>query len=59
MKELSAKQKNTSLVLKAVVIISAIVGTIMSYLGKHDGFMAGKTIFMFFTIQSNILIALI
>ena len=59
MKELSAKQKNTSLILKAVVIISAIVGTIMSYLGKHDGFMAGKTIFMFFTIQSNILIALI
>ena len=59
MKELSAKQKNTSLFLKAVVIISAIVGTIMSYLGKHDGFMAGKTIFMFFTIQSNILIALI
>ena len=59
MKEISAKQKNASLILKAIVIISALAGTILSFLGKHDGFMAGKTIFMFFTIQSNILIAII
>ena len=52
-------QKGISLVLKAVVILSAISGTILSYLAGRDSFMGGRHVFMFFTIQSNIAIAII
>ena len=44
---------------KLVVIISAIVGTILSAIASIDAFMGGSTVFMYFTIQSNILIALV
>jgi len=55
---LSKKRKITSLILKIVVIISAIVGTILSYNSANE-FMSGSTVFMYFTIQSNLLIALV
>ena len=59
MKDILKRQKTISFVLKAIVIISAIVGTVLSYFGGRNGFMSGTKVFMFFTIQSNILIAII
>lgn len=59
MNQLKKKQKRISLVLKCVVILSAIVGIVFSYLAGRDTFMGGSHIFMFFTIQSNIAIAVI
>ena len=59
MNEMTKTQKGISLVLKAVVILSAISGTILSYLAGRDSFMGGRHVFMFFTIQSNIAIAII
>ena len=56
--ELSNKRKISSLILKIIVIISAIVGTILSYTNTNE-FMSGSTVFMYFTIQSNLLIALV
>lgn len=48
-----------SLIFKLVVIVSAVVGTLMSRAGGRRSFMGGNTVFMYFTIQSNIAIALI
>lgn len=56
---LSAKQKTISLILKAAVVISAVLGTFLSAYAGRDSFMGGKVVFMYFTIQSNIAIALI
>lgn len=56
---LSAKQKTSSVILKAVVVISAVLGTFLSAYAGRDSFMGGKVVFMYFTIQSNIAIALI
>jgi len=56
---LSFNQKRISIGLKLVVIISAIVGTILSALASSEVFMGGTTVFMYFTIQSNLLIALV
>ncbi len=55
---LSKKRKISSIILKTVVILSAIIGTILSYNSATE-FMSGKTVFMYFTIQSNLLIALV
>ena len=54
---LSAKQKTISLILKAAVVISAVLGTFLSAYAGRDSFMGGKVVFMYFTIQSNIAIA--
>lgn len=59
MNNISQKQKWISLVLKCVVILSAVIGTILSYLAGRNSFMGGRHVFMFFTIQSNIAIAII
>lgn len=59
MNSISKNQKWISLVLKCVVILSAIIGTIMSYLAGRYSFMGGRHVFMYFTIQSNIAIAII
>jgi hypothetical protein len=59
MSNLSKLQKFISYVLKMIVALSAILGTLMSYLAGRDSFMGGKTVFMYFTIQSNIAIAII
>ncbi|MCR4896036.1 MAG: Pr6Pr family membrane protein [Lachnospiraceae bacterium] len=59
MNGLSTRQKEISSVLKIVVILSAIIGTFLSaYAGRHS-FMGGSRVFMYFTIQSNIAIAVI
>ena len=48
-----------SLILKCIVIVSAVWGIWLSAAGGQDAFMGGTHVFMFFTIQSNIAIALI
>ncbi len=53
------KQKKSSYILKWVVIVSAVVGTFLSAYAGRDSFMGGKTVFMYFTIQSNIALAII
>lgn len=45
--------------LKFIVVLSAAAGTIMSASAGRNSFMGGSRIFMYFTIQSNIAIALI
>ncbi|MBR6052119.1 MAG: Pr6Pr family membrane protein [Clostridia bacterium] len=57
--EISQKRKIISLFLKAVVIISAVVGIILSAVAAKDIFMGGGRVFMYFTIQSNIAVALV
>ncbi len=52
------KAKITSLIVKIIVILSAITATVLSA-HSVSGFMSGRTVFMYFTIQSNILIAVI
>ena len=57
--QLSTLQKALSGILKTVVILSACIGTFLSWYAGRDSFMGGKTVFMYFTIQSNIALALI
>ncbi len=59
MTELSLVQKIISLILKFIVIISATAGVIVSAMASSSAFMGGETVFMYFTIQSNILVAII
>lgn len=59
MNTITPTQKMASFVLKAIVIISATVGTLISYLAGRNSFMGGRHVFMYFTIQSNIAVALI
>lgn len=56
--DISDKTRNLSLIIKCIVIISAAAGTIMSALSFGE-FMSGSTVFMYFTIQSNIALALL
>ena len=55
----SKTRKNLSLALKLTVILSAVFGTVLSALGGKNSFMGGSVVFMYFTIQSNIAIAII
>ena len=59
MKSISQTGKRISIILKLIVIISAVTGTMISAFAGRSTFMGGKTVLMYFTIQSNILIALI
>ncbi|MBP5597737.1 MAG: Pr6Pr family membrane protein [Pseudobutyrivibrio sp.] len=59
MNNFSVLQKKISYLLKIIVFVSAVVGTILSYLGSRDSFMGGSRVFMFFTTQSNIAMAII
>ena len=59
MGELSRTQKVISGILKTAVILSAVIGTFLSWHAGRNSFMGGRTVFMFFTIQSNIAAALI
>ena len=59
MRELSKKQTALSLILKLTVIFSAGIGTFLSWYAGRDSFMGGRTVFMYFTIQSNIALAII
>lgn len=58
-KSLTTVKKTISIVLKIIVILSAVIGTFLSYMAGRDSFMGGNVVFMYFTIQSNIAIALI
>lgn len=59
MNRLSSVQKALSGLLKTVVILAAGIGTFLSWYAGRDSFMGGRTVFMYFTIQSNIALALI
>ncbi len=59
MKRFSKKQIIATYILKIIVILSAILGTALSAYAGRDTFMGGKSVFMFFTIQSNIAVAII
>ncbi len=59
MKAISQTRKRISCVLKLIVILSAVVGTVMSARAGRNSFMGGSRVFMYFTIQSNIAIAII
>lgn len=52
-------QKRISVFLKMIVVIWAVCGVFLSAYAGRDSFMGGKQVFMYFTIQSNIAIALI
>lgn len=52
-------RKSISFIFKTIAILSAVVGTFLSYYAGRDSFMGGSVVFMYFTIQSNIAIALI
>ena len=59
MRRLSKTEKAISCVLKLIVIVSAAVGTVMSAHSGRNSFMGGSRVFMFFTIQSNIAVAIL
>ena len=54
---LPAKSKLVSCILKAVVIVSATAGILLSAGAGRRAFMGGSRVFMYYTIQSNIAIA--
>ncbi len=56
---LSVNSKVVSYIMKAGVIISAAAGTLMSLGAGRRAFMGGNRVFMYYTIQSNIAIAVI
>ena len=56
---LSDVRKIASCILKGIVVVSAAIGVILSALASAGSFMGGRRVFMYFTIQSNILIAVI
>lgn len=53
------KNRIISVLLKTAVIVSALIGIILSALAATKTFMGGTRMFMYFTIQSNIAVALI
>ena len=57
--ELSKNRKIVSCILKLIVTLSAAIGTFLSYYAGRKSFMGGTRVFMYFTIQSNIAIAII
>ena len=59
MNKISKNRKWISSVLKLIVIVSAAAGTLMSAGAGRGTFMGGSRVFMYFTIQSNIAIAMI
>ena len=59
MNEITKPQKLISAVLKITVFLSAVIGTFLSWYAGKDSFMGGANVFMFFTIQSNIAVAVI
>ena len=59
MNTISKTGRTVSYALKLTVIISAVTGTLMSALAGRNSFMGGSRVFMYFTIQSNLAIAVI
>ena len=54
---ISKKDRIISLILKAVVFAAAVAGTVLSAASGRHVFMGGGTVFMYFTIQSNLFAA--
>jgi len=59
MNSVSITRKRLSVILKTIVVLSAVIGIFMSAYAGRNTFMGGSVVFMYFTIQSNIAIALI
>ena len=59
MKIISKTRIVVSLILKLIVIVCAAAGTYISAYAGRGTFMGGSRVFMFFTIQSNIAVALL
>ncbi len=59
MNMISPKRKTISTALKMTVILSAAAGTVMIALSGRNSFMGGGRMFMYFTIQSNVAIAVV
>ena len=57
--DLSATKKKISVILKVIIFLSAVIGTFLSAYSGRETFMGGGSVFMYFTIQSNIALALI
>ena len=57
--DIPLKSRACSIILKVIVILSAAFGVFLSAYASKDTFMGGSRVFMFFTIQSNIALALI
>lgn len=57
--QIPSKSRAVSLILKMIVAAAAALGVILTAYASKDTFMGGRRMFMFFTIQSNIAIALI
>lgn len=57
--KISKTSKAVSLVLKGIIFVAAILGTVLSAAAGRAGFMGGSTVFMYFTIQSNLLMAIL
>ena len=56
---LSNHQKIISIILKCIVVVAMTTGVIISVNESSNAFMGGDTVFMYYTIQSNILIGII
>ncbi len=59
MNTFTKKQITATYILKIIVFFSAIIGTILSAIAGRQSFMGGTRVFMYFTIQSNIAVAII
>ena len=59
MNEITKPRRFVSAVLKIIVFLSAVAGVFMSWYAGKGSFMGGANVFMFFTIQSNIAVAVI
>ncbi len=59
MESVSPVRRIISCILKVVVVISAAAGTFLSAYAGRGTFMGGVRVFMYFTIQSNIAIAIV
>lgn len=55
----SKARRCISYTLKIIVVLSAAVGVFLSAYAGRNSFMGGSRVFMYFTIQSNIAVALI
>ncbi len=59
MNKVSPARRIVSYLLKLLVIVSALLGTYLSAEAGRKSFMGGSRVFMYFTIQSNIALAII
>ena len=57
--EIPTKSKTVSIILKVIVILAATAGVFISAYASKETFMGGGKVFMYFTIQSNIAVALL